>query len=132
MAVVVDNSVVVAWFVDSQSTAYTRRLRRVLQREQLIVPALWPMEFANALRGLERRKLLLPHQVDRVLAGMEALGFVVDAAPAAADLVALSRRLGLSCYDAAYLESCLRRRVPLGTRDKLMRDAARAAGVAIA
>jgi predicted nucleic acid-binding protein len=77
---VLDNSVVVAWFVESQANAYTRRARQRAEREGLLAPQLWPVEFASVLRGLERRRLLTSHNVDRVAAGAMALEIALDPA----------------------------------------------------
>jgi predicted nucleic acid-binding protein len=44
---------------------------------------------------------------------------------------ALGHAHGLSAYDAAYLALAARERLPLATRDGLLRSAARASGVAI-
>lgn len=64
MPLIVDASVAVAWFVRNQATSYTNRIRREARKERLHVPAVWPLEFANALRPLERRELLSEQQVD--------------------------------------------------------------------
>lgn len=49
MAFVLDGSVALAWFVRQQATIYTDRIRRLAKREALHVPAVWPLEIANAL-----------------------------------------------------------------------------------
>ena len=128
MAFVVDNSVVVGWFVESQANAYTRRVRKRAEREELLAPQLWPVEFASVLRGLERRRLLSPHNVDRVAARVMALEIALDPAAPLRELILLSRRFNISCYDAAYLELATRRGVPLATRDSTLARAARSAG----
>ena len=129
MAFVVDNSVVVAWFVQSQGNAYTRRLRRRAEREGLLAPQLWPAEFAAVLRGLERREILGRHEVDRVAARVIGLGIAIDSNALPGELIALSRKFGVSCYDAAYLDLALRRGIPLATRDDGLAQAARDRGV---
>lgn len=50
--------------------------------------------------------------------------------PDLAILLALGREHGLSAYGAAYLHLATRERVPLATRDRALRAAARAVGVA--
>jgi predicted nucleic acid-binding protein len=129
MAFVVDNSVVVAWFVQSQASAYTRRVRRRAEREGLFAPQLWPVEFSAVLRGLERREILGPHDVDRVAARVIALGIAIDTEAPLREFIALSRRFGVSCYDAAYLELAIRRGIPLATRDDGLARAARDSGL---
>lgn len=128
MACVVDNSVIVGWFVESQANAYTRRARRHAERAGMIAPQLWPVEFASVLRGLERRGLLTPHNVDRISGSVMALEIALDPSAPPQQLIALSRRLEISCYDAAYLEVAARRGVALATRDGALARAARSAG----
>ena len=48
MAFVADNSVVLAWFVSSQSTAYSEEMRWRVAREPIHVPVVWSLAFANA------------------------------------------------------------------------------------
>lgn len=55
MAFVLDPSVVIAWFVRQQATAYTNQLRLRAKREPLHVPALWRLEVVNAVWSLQRR-----------------------------------------------------------------------------
>jgi len=117
VAFVVDNSVVVAWFVESQANAYTRRMRRRAERGGLTAPQLWPVEFAAVPRGLERRDILGRHAVDRVAARVIALGITIDRAAPMRELIELSRSFEVSCHDAAYLEFAIRQGVPLATRD---------------
>lgn len=50
---------------------------------------------------------------------------------AAAPVVELARRHGLSAYDAAYLELAVRRKLPLATLDHRLRDAAARARVEV-
>jgi predicted nucleic acid-binding protein len=57
---IADANVTIAWFVRNQATGYTDRIRRQVRGERIHVPAVWPLEFANALWQLQRRKLLHP------------------------------------------------------------------------
>jgi predicted nucleic acid-binding protein len=133
MAFVVDNSIAVAWSVSSQADRYSRLMIERARREDVHAPHVWPLEFLNALRMLERRGLLLAHQVDGIVARIAKMQIRVDTTLADnRALIDLSRRLALSIYDASYLEFAQRRGLPLATKDKPMRDAALAAGVALA
>lgn len=58
-----------------------------------------------------------------------ALEIALDPAAPLRELITLSRRFSISCYDAAYLEVAVRRGVPLATRDSAFARAARAAGM---
>jgi predicted nucleic acid-binding protein len=132
MALVVDNSVIVGWFVPDQSSDYTRRIARKARREELVVPALWETEFANVMTVLARRRLLLRHQVATILGQADRLKLKVDREPVSPrSLFALTERHAISAYDAAYLELAQRLGLPLATRDASLATAARAAGVAL-
>ncbi|MGH7865908.1 MAG: type II toxin-antitoxin system VapC family toxin [Candidatus Binataceae bacterium] len=95
----------------------------------MLAPQLWPVEFAAVLRGLERREILGRHEVDRVAARVVGLGIAMDSNALPGDLIALSRKFEVSCYDAAYLDLAIRRGVPLATRDDGLAHAARNCGV---
>ena len=133
VAFVLDNSVIVAWFVAAQANDYTRRIDRRAAREQPVVPALWEVEFANVMAVLVRREVLARHQGLAIFARAERLQLAIDrAAVSPRALYELTERHGISAYDAAYLELARQRGLPLATRDTALRSAARAAGVALA
>jgi predicted nucleic acid-binding protein len=130
MAFVADNSVVLAWFVSSQSTAYSEKMLRRVAREPIHVPVVWPLEFANALRQLERRRKIKPDVKAEILAAVEALGLQGDASPPGQRrLLDLARQYGLSVYDASYLELAIRLALPLATQDSVLAGAATKAGL---
>jgi predicted nucleic acid-binding protein len=97
---------------------------------ELIVPALWNAEVANALLQTERRGAATPARIGAALAAIQALQPVVDAVP-----VDVARNLecahahGLSAYDALYFELALRRKAALATYDAEMIAAAPRAGI---
>jgi len=133
MAFVADNSAMIAWFVSAQADRYSRQLLERARREAVHAPGVWPMEFLNALRVLERRKRLLTHQVDGIVARLAKLRITVETEPVEMRvLLELTRRFGLSAYDASYLELAMRRGLPLATRDTSLARAAHAAGIALA
>ena len=132
MAFVVDASVTTAWFLPSQSNAYTDRLLARLADEPVRVPCLWPFEFANVLAVLERRKKLTRAQVAGIIERIAPLPLAVDSAiPVPSRLLALAREFGLSAYDAGYLELALRLGIPLASRDGTLRAAADRVGVLV-
>jgi predicted nucleic acid-binding protein len=127
---VADNSVVIGWFSRDQATSYTDRLYKRLARDEVIVPSVWPYEFANALAVLERRRILAASLVDEIVASAARLVSHIDASPPSpAALLALARRHGLSAYDAAYLELAQRLRITLAAKDSPLARAAGAAGL---
>ena len=130
MAFVADNSVVLAWFVDTQADDYTSAMLLRSIRETVHVPALWPAEFANVILSLMHRRSLKPAQMPKILDELEQMDIVTDAAlPPVRALVDLGRRFALGAYDASYLELAVRMRLPLAARDGPLRSAARRAGI---
>ena len=130
MAFVADNSVVLAWFVSSQSTAYSEKMLRRVAREPIHVPVVWSLEFSNALRQLERRRKLKPDATAELLDAVDALGLQIDASPPGQRrLLDLARQYDLSVYDASYLELAIRLAVPLATQDGALAAAATKAGL---
>ena len=67
VALVLDNSVLVGWFVASQATPYTGRVAKRAQREAVMVPALWAVEFTNVMLVLQRRRRLPRHAIAAIL-----------------------------------------------------------------
>ena len=108
MPLIVDASVAVAWFVRNQASAYSDRIRRQARSQRLHVPCIWPLEFANALWQLQRRKLLSARQVDTIIDLAEPLDIVVHGeTPVPRRLVAVARKYELTSYDASYLDLAL-------------------------
>lgn len=133
MSLVVDNSVVIAWLIGTQATDYSRAVWRRARRESLYAPAVWPFELVNALWMMHRRRLLNQAQVQGIIANARRLEISVDREPVSmATLFDLAQRAAVSAYDAAYVDLALRRGWPLATKDDRLREAARAAGVALA
>jgi predicted nucleic acid-binding protein len=133
---VLDASVALAWFIDNPIPPLAQRLRRaLLAGDKAIVPALWHLEMANGFAVAERRRTLAPADVARAL---EKIGFLLGPAiESTTDLVSIkqaletARRFRLTAYDAVYLETSLRQKLPLATLDKQLRVAASSAGVDI-
>lgn len=130
---VLDTSVAIAWAVASQSDAETDRLlENILAGRHLFVPVHWPLEAANALLVLVRRKRIAPEDSVRARHKLDRLAAIVDQeAPGIAltTLSELAAKHGLSVYDAAYLELAIRKWLPLASRDAALNRAARASGV---
>lgn len=133
MPLIIDASVAIAWFARNQATAYTDRVRWQARGERLHVPGLWPLEFTNALRQLERRRLLSERQVNTIIDLIEPLDIVVHKeAPAPRRLLAIARKHDLTTYDASYVDLALTLRYPVACRDGVLKDALRAAGLKLA
>lgn len=100
----------------------------------LEVPALWPLEVANALIVLVRRRKLAEDERQAGLAWFRGLRVRVDhemSALAFSRLSEVAATHQLSVYDAAYLELAARRRLVLGCKNGPLRAAAKHAGISL-
>jgi predicted nucleic acid-binding protein len=133
VALVVDASMVVAWFVISQATTHTRKVLARAGREVLHAPTLLQIELASALVKLAHRRKIPPRAIGDILTEFEALDLVTDRTPPTARTIAsMCRRYALSAYDAAYFELAMRLELPLAAKDGPLVEAARKAGIAFA
>jgi predicted nucleic acid-binding protein len=122
---VADNSVIIGWFSRNQATPYTDRFYRRLEKDEVLVPSVWPYEFANALAVLERRRIVPRALVDEIIVKAARLVNRIDSPPAVPGvLLALARQHHLSAYDAAYLELARRLGIPLAAKDSALAKAA--------
>jgi predicted nucleic acid-binding protein len=132
-AFVLDGSLAVAWHFEDESNAFADAVEDALAVRAAIVPSLWPLEVANALRMGERRGRTTEAKVSQFLALLQALPIRVDdqtVLRAWHDTIHLARAHTLSVYDASYLELALRRGLPLASLDDPLKKAAAAVGVA--
>jgi predicted nucleic acid-binding protein len=98
----------------------------------LEVPSLWPLEVANALLVLVRRRKLTEGDRQAGLGWLRGLRLRLDhdmASLACSRLSELAAAHQLSVYDAAYLELAQRRNLVLGCKDGPLRTAAKRAAV---
>jgi len=127
VAFVVDNSVVVGWLYPAQATDYTERLLESSGTSTLHTSFIWPAEFANAASVMVKRSILTDDLGTAMIRMADTLSLVVDRAPAdLREIYQISRRHGLSAYDATYLELAMRLNVPLATRDAALKQASQA------
>ena len=129
MDFVADNSVIVGWFSRSQATGYTDRMFARLRSAHVYVPAVWPMEFTNALVLLERRRSLRRDEVSQICDKAAQLIADIESPPAVPRLLVLARQYSLTAYDAAYLELALRLSLPLASKNGALAVAARKTGL---
>jgi predicted nucleic acid-binding protein len=127
---VLDNSVLMAWIVETQATPYTEAVFVRAREETVMAPAILHVEAANALRSLwARRKLTLDQAMGLVDAAL-TFDVVLDTEqPAPGLMLSLAARFNLSAYDALYLELAMRKGAPIATQDEQLARAARAAGI---
>lgn len=134
-AFIADASVAVGWVHPAQATAQTAAmLDAIAEGATLEVPALWPLEVANALAVLVRRRKLTEHERQTGLGWLRGLRLRVDhdmASLAFSRLSELATTHQLSVYDATYLELAQRRKLMLGCKDGPLRAAAEQSGVSL-
>jgi predicted nucleic acid-binding protein len=132
-AFVADASVAIGWVHPGPATKQTAAmLDAIADGATLEVPALWPLEVANALLVLVRRRKLAEDERQAGLGWLRGLRVRVDqemSTIAFGRLSELADTHRLSVYDAAYLELAQRRRLVLGCQDGPLRMAAKRAGV---
>ena len=129
---VLDASVAVAWSMEDEPDPYPELVLDAL--EEGVVPALWPLEVANALLVAERRKRLKRSELEQFFSFLQALPITVETdvvERAFGEVLALAREQDLSVYDATYLDLAMRLGLPLATQDHALQTAARRVGVEI-
>ncbi|AMV40229.1 type II toxin-antitoxin system VapC family toxin [Planctomyces sp. SH-PL62] len=129
---VLDNSIAMAWSFEDETDDYADAVLDRLATEKAVVPALWPLEVANALLMGERRKRSTEAETIKWTGILASLPIIIDSetnAHAWADTLNLARGHQLTAYDAAYLELAIRRGLPLATIDGKLKLAAQAVGV---
>jgi predicted nucleic acid-binding protein len=132
MALVLDCSIALSWFFPDEKTAFTEAALDLVALEECWVPAVWRLEFPNALLVAERRKRVSRAERHQILDEASRLRLRVDATvPELRAISELAERHELSTYDAAYLELAARQGATLITLDKELAAAATAASVAV-
>lgn len=130
MPLVLDASVSVGWAF--QPNPYARHVFALLDRDDALVPSIWPTEVANAIISAERGGRLDSQGCHRFLALLRQLDIVVEMTGMELTLsviLDLARAEGLTAYDASYLELARREGVALATLDNDLRAAATRIGV---
>lgn len=132
---VADASIAVGWVHPVQASARTdAALAALAEGSTLEVPALWPLEVANALTVLTRRRRITADDREAALGWLRGLPIKLDhdaGALAFSGIAALAVEHQLSVYDAVYLELARRRQLPLACDDGPLRKAAARAGVSL-
>jgi len=130
---VADASVAIAWIHPAQATPETdSMLDRLAAGDTLVVPALWPLEVANAITVLRRRRKLTVNEAQVAIQIIRELPTAIDhegATVAFTRLVDLASEHELTVYDATYIELAIRMRLPLASNDARMKEAAIRSGV---
>lgn len=132
MTFILDNSVSAAWFLEDEFDVFADQILVRLETESAIVPGIWVLEITNTLLAGFRRKRISEGKRTATFELLKSLPIAVEQNYAATDLDRLYRlgqTYNLSSYDAAYLDLSIRLDLPLATRDKDLRSAAKSASV---
>jgi predicted nucleic acid-binding protein len=134
MPFVLDTSIAMSWCFSDEATPATWRLLDSLRDDLAHIPAIWPLEVANALNMAQRRGRLQPNEYLRFLEIVRQLPIAVDQLTIERTLtvvLGLASSQQLTTYDAAYLELAVRLGVPLATKDTRLRRAAGRLGLSV-
>ena len=131
MAIVIDASVAIAWCLrDRPGTLDADAVIGQGGLEGMVVPDLFWHEVRSALLVGERKRRIEAGTMNDHMKDIRMLSMATDADHADEAVANLSRKHGLSGYDAAYLETAIRRKAKLSTLDKKLSRAAAHEGVA--
>ena len=131
---VIDASVALAWCFPDEASDQADGILVALEGRELLVPAVWSLEVANAILSGERNKRLGSPDIQRFIALLQSLPLAQDSQPVGdhvGNVLPLAREYSLSAYDAAYLELAIRHAAALATLDGKLQKAARKAGTEI-
>ena len=125
---VIDNSVVMAWCFEDETSDYADGVLDGLASATALVPTIWTLEVTNVLLVAERQKRLSRADSGRFVSLLRSLPIRIQgdtADRALGEVMTVARDTGLSSYDASYLELAMREGLPIATLDAAVRRAAR-------
>ena len=130
MALVVDASVAIARLLrDRPGTPYADAVVERGGVEGMVVPDLFWHELRSALIVAEGKGRIVVGTMGDHMKDIRSLQIETDGDHADESVAALAHKHGLSGYDAAYLETAIRREAKLATLDKKLAGAAADEGV---
>ena len=127
MSLVLDASAAAGWLMPDlmPNGAPPGEIADAVGAGPLSAPWLFWVELRNILLVGERRGRLPAGAAEAFLAAVDELGVELDTEASSTRVLDLARRHRLSAYDALYLETALRRGLPLATLDSALAGAAR-------
>lgn len=135
MSFVLDASATLAWYFEDERTVDSEAVLDQVAASGALVPLIWRYEVANGLLVAVRRGRIAADYRDASLADLDRFPITIDRGGvdgvAWAATLSLADRLGLTVYDAAYVELARRRGLLLATRDRAMRGAARSLAIGL-
>ena len=131
---VLDTSVAMAWCFEDETNPYADAVLDSLIDNAALAPSIWPLEVGNVLLVAERRNRISQPDSMRFLELLSSLPIKIESFSEQRMFEAvlnLARNLGLSIYDASYLDLAIQTGLRLATLDQSLRKAADSCGVAI-
>lgn len=131
---ILDASLAVAWCFQDEGGTYVENVLLQLEECEACVPQIWPLEVGNAVLAAERRARITRAAATHFLSTLQELPITVESVPpgiALSQTVAVAHDLGISVYDASYVQLAMQLGIPLATLDEGMRRAAMESGVEI-
>ena len=131
---VLDTSVAMAWCFEDETNPYADAVLDSLIDNAALAPSIWPLEVGNVLLVAERRDRISQPDSMRFLELLSSLPIKIESFSEQRMFEAvlnLARNLGLSSYDASYLDLAMQTGLKLATLDQSLRKAADRCGVAI-
>ncbi|WP_420635822.1 type II toxin-antitoxin system VapC family toxin [Candidatus Palauibacter sp.] len=129
--IVIDTSVVVCWCMADEDHALADQSMELTLENGAVVPGIWRYEVRNALLTNERRGRIDAKHTRARLTDLREMRISADHDHDDRVILNLARTHGLSVYDAAYLETALRRSLPLASLDRRLCEAAAASGATL-
>jgi predicted nucleic acid-binding protein len=134
MAIVVDVSVAVKWFLRDERSRFADSILDRVAQEAAYVPALFRWEMQSVLLAAEKANRITSTDVDDAIDSLRDLPIFIE--PPGERLfsgseIHLARHYGVTPYDAAYLAVATNRRLPLATSDAELSHAARDLGTVV-
>ena len=131
MRLVIDASILAAWFLDEKSDPRIEIAFDTVARVETLAPNLFYYEIRNALLVSEQRNRITEVMSAAFLRDLGLLPIRLEPAGDDAILMTLARKWKRTVYEAAYLELAKREALPLATLDRDLEKAAIAEGVAL-
>ena len=130
MAIVVDASIAAAWcFPLEEGSSSADAVAMQIVSDTGIVPGIFWYEIRNVLMGAETSGRIDLEGTETFLKRLSQIGLQADHDHVEADTLNLARRHRLTIYDAAYLETAIRRDATLATLDSALAAATAREGV---
>ncbi|TDK37075.1 PIN domain-containing protein [Rhizobium deserti] len=129
MALIVDASVALVWFLPDEESPVADAVLRRLSGERAVVPDLFWHEMRNVLIAACRRQRISRAEVDQSMTRLTQLALDTVSVFDSSLILDLAERHRPTAYDAAYLALAIEAKLPLATLDKRPAEAAAREGV---